>query len=143
MEGLTTIRRRRISSINLESPKKKEKMKKEKEKKEKNEAKTTKGWRSEMTPSFKIKIRSPDSGSGKKPESILEDGPPLLIPEVSRPLNPSGDHCPRLDKLELPGTSGPSRLRDEDEDSAFESNGRNEDDFDDDLESEDAKVNIF
>ena len=149
MEGLSQIRRRRISSINLESPKKKKKNKKEDEKDEKAEKKerklekkelNPKEWRTEMTPSLKIKIRSPES---HKQESISEDGPPVLTPEVTRPLNPSGENlCPQLEKLELPGTSGTSRLRDEDEDSAFESNGRNEDDLEDDLESEDLKVKI-
>lgn len=148
MEGLSQIRRRRISSINLESPKKK-KSKNEDEKDEKAEKKerklekkelNPKEWRTEMTPSLKIKIRSPES---HKQESSSEDGPPVLTPEVTRPLNPSGENlCPQLEKLELPGTSGTSRLRDEDEDSAFESNGRNEDDLEDDLESEDVKVKI-
>ena len=119
MCGLTPIKRRRVSSISQESRRLQESPAK---RREPLKVPKSREWQAaEVTPGLKIRIRSPESGAA-------EDGPPVLVPELSRPLTGAEDaSCPRLhrgDALELPGAGGGGR--DEDEDSAFESNGRNE-----------------
>ena len=95
-------------------------------------SKSAKGWQSEVRPDLKMRIRSPDTATTAAAAVKEEDLPPVLTPAVVCSAGDDG----------LAGLPGPSNGtttaggRDDDEDSAFESNGRNEDDLDDELDNE-------
>ena len=158
MNGLGLVRRRRTSSI--ESPKKESKKPFDK-KCGSSSDKSSKIWKSEIvTNNLKIRIRSPEAdGLDKAIKQEDDGGPPMLTPETTPhgldvngvPNGTNNGLCSMggqaAGHLQLPGAGrvedAPDGGRDDDQDSAFESNGRgDEDELDEDLDN-DIQVKIY